>query len=162
MAARLPSKARSQPPTAARGPGLLSCFPEVHRPRECPKGRGFGSKMAAKTHGGAMHRSLIVLLLLSSLTSAQSLGEAARAARARKQGAARPNERVLTNESLETLRGRMTDASVKTGADASATTTTAGPDQAKPADAKAESKDEAAAAEEKKKALADDLSKTKT
>lgn len=108
-----------------------------------------------------MLRSLIFVLLLASLAAAQSLGDAARAARANKQKASRPKERVVTNESLEMLRGKMSDASVKTTADASASAETKPGDAADKDKAKAESKDEAAAADEKKKQLADDTAKAK-
>jgi chromosome segregation ATPase len=107
------------------------------------------------------------ICLLATLASGQSLAEAARAARAKKNPTPRPNERVYTNESLGLLTGKMTTASVSNGtASTPATTDAAKPDPAK-ADASAakpaaETKDEAAAADEKKKQLAEDISKTKS
>jgi chromosome segregation ATPase len=117
-----------------------------------------------------MHRIVLAIFLtvcVGTVASAQSLAEAARAARAKKNPAPRPNERVYTNESLGLLTGKMTSASVSNGAASPTATDAAKPDAAK-ADASAaakpaaETKDEAAAADEKKKQLAADISKTKS
>jgi len=110
-----------------------------------------------------MPRIAIFILLATALAAGQSLGDAARAARAKKPQTQRPNEKVFTNESLSLLHGSMSDASVKGGANASTTTADAGATD-KPATGAAgdaEKKDDAAAAEEQKKQLADDITKTK-
>lgn len=105
---------------------------------------------------------LSVLLLLTSVTFGQSLGEAARAARAKKQTAPRPNERVYTNESLTLLHGKMTDASVVGPSTAPAAGTDVKSEDASKAKAGEESKDAAATAEEQKKQLTDNIAKTKS
>jgi chromosome segregation ATPase len=106
------------------------------------------------------------ICLLATLAFGQSLADAARAARAKKNPTPRPNERVFTNESLGLLTGKMTSASVSNGAASTPATDETKPDAVK-ADASAakpaaETKDEAAAADEKKKQLAEDISKTKS
>ena len=111
-----------------------------------------------------MHRIAIFFLLLTALAAGQSLGDAARAARAKKPQTQRPNEKVFTNESLSLLHGSMSDASVKGGPNGSVASSESKTD-AMPADktaaGEAEKKDDAAAAEEQKKQLADDITKTK-
>lgn len=110
-----------------------------------------------------MLRFSLVLFLLLGTSLAQSLGEAARAARANKQRTAGSNQRVITNEALTMMRGQLSEATVRGGA-----ADTAGPaatDAGKPASgdaskAGATEKDAAAAAEEEKKKLAEDTTKT--
>jgi hypothetical protein len=108
-----------------------------------------------------MKRYLSVLLLLTAVAFGQSVAEAARAARSKKQTAARPNERVYTNESLAILHGKMTDASVAGASTVPAATEAKTDDASKPKSGE-ESKDAAAAAEEQKKQLAENITKTKT
>jgi chromosome segregation ATPase len=108
-----------------------------------------------------MTRYLSVLLLLAAVAFGQSLGDAARTARAKKQNAPRPNERVYTNESLALLQGKSADVSV-VGSSATAPTTEAPKkDETGKEKIAEESKDAAAAAEEQKKQVADSIAKTK-
>jgi chromosome segregation ATPase len=108
-----------------------------------------------------MKRYLSVLLLLTAVAFGQSLGEAARAARAKKPDAPRPNERVYTNESLSLLHGKTSEVSVVGANHAPTATDTAKKDDEGKEKAGGESKDAAAAADEQKKQLAESITKTK-
>ena len=101
----------------------------------------------------------IMILITTAAFAQQSLGDAARAARAQKQRTA-TNKPAITNDSLRLMGGPMTEATASSSLPAADTSK----DATKSADAKAadkSDKDEAQAKEDQKKQLADDLAKTK-
>jgi hypothetical protein len=102
--------------------------------------------------------AIIILITAAAVSAQQSLGDAARAARAQKQRTA-TNKPAITNDSLRLMGGPMTEAT----ASSSLPTADTSKDAAKSADKAADKsdKDEAAAKEDQKKQLADDLAKTK-
>ena len=103
--------------------------------------------------------AIIILITAAAATAQQSLGDAARAARAHKQRIA-TNKPAITNDSLRMMGGPMTEATASSSlpADTSKDATKTA-DAAKAADKS--DKDEAAAKEDQKKQLADDIAKTK-
>lgn len=111
-----------------------------------------------------MHRFAIFIMLAAALAAGQSLGDAARAARAKKPQTQRPNEKVYTNDSLAVLHGSMTDATVKDGANAAApaeTKSDASAEKAAAPAAESAAKDDAATAADAAKQLAEDIIKTR-
>lgn len=102
---------------------------------------------------------LIIAAAPWTLFAQQSLGDAARAARAQKQRTA-ANKPAITNDSLRMSSGPMTEATASTSlpTDTSKDATKSA-DAAKAADKT--DKDEAAQKEDQKKQLGDDIAKTK-
>lgn len=100
----------------------------------------------------------IIILITAAATAQQSLGDAARAARAQKQRTA-TNKPTVTNDSLRLMGGPMTEATASSSLPDTSKDATKAADAAKAADKS--DKDEAAAKEDQKKQLADDLAKTK-
>ena len=102
----------------------------------------------------------IIIVITTAACAQQSLGDAARAARAQKQRTA-TNKPAITNDSIRSMGGPMTEATASSSLPAADTSkdATKSADAAKAAD-KSE-KDEAQAKEDQKKQLADDLAKTK-
>lgn len=100
----------------------------------------------------------IMILITTAAFAQQSLGDAARAARAQKQRTA-TNKPAITNDSLRLMGGPMTEATASSSLPAADTSK----DATKSADKAADKsdKDEAQAKEDQKKQLADDLAKTK-
>ena len=100
----------------------------------------------------------IIILFTAAAIAQQSLGDAARAARAQKQRTA-TNKPAITNDSLRSMGGPMTEATASSSLPAADTSK----DATKSADKAADKsdKDEAAAKEDQKKQLTEDLNKTK-
>ena len=111
-----------------------------------------------------MARLFAIIILITAaawtLAAQQSLGDAARAARAQKQRTA-ANKPTITNDSLRMMGGPMTEATASSSLPAADTSkdATKSADAAKAADKS--DKYEAQAKEDQKKQLAEDMTKTK-